>query len=85
MNTLDDFKKELDPFKNTLVLDHFKVVLLIDVIDGGDDYYWVYDTFKGIVHATCVGGWVPLKGFIQEKEYTRLVNIWNLNHSTKVI
>jgi hypothetical protein len=86
MATLLELQKELEPYKNTLVIgDFYNVVRLVGVIDGEDDYYWVYDTIKGIVHASCVGGWVALKGFIPEKEYQRLVNVWNLNNIEKAV
>ena len=80
MANLKDLQEEMSPYKNTLVLDGFEVVRLVNVIDGSDDYYWVYDTRKGTVHATCVGGWIPLKGFIPSNEYNSLVRIWNLNN-----
>ena len=83
MATLEELQQELEPYKNTLVLSYFKVVRLVDVIDGDYDYYWVYDTEKGIVHHSCVGGWTPLKGHIQNEDYKRLVSVWNLNHIEK--
>ena len=85
MITLESLKQELTPYQNTLVLDLFEVVRLVDVIDGEDDFYWVYDTYKGIVHSSCVGCWIPLKGKIDEDRYNRLVNIWNLNNIEKAI
>ncbi len=83
MATLEELQQELEPYKNTLVLSYFKVVRLVDVIDGDYDYYWVYDTEKGIVHHSCVGGWTPLKGHIPNEDYKRLVSVWNLNHIEK--
>ena len=86
MTTLADLKAELEPFRNTLVIDDFdKVVRLVDVIDGEDDYYWVYDSRKGIYHASCVGGWIPLKGFVEQEKYDRMVRIWNLNNIEKAV
>lgn len=65
MATLSELQTELKPYQGTLVIDDFhKVVRLVDVIDAEDDYYWVYDDHHGIYHASCVGGWIPLKGFI---------------------
>ena len=83
MTTLESLRKEVEPYKNTLVLDFFQVKRLVDVIDGGDDFYWVYDTGRGIEHSTCVGSWIPLKGKIDEKEYNKLVTVWNLNSIEK--
>lgn len=85
MATLVELKIELKPYQNTLVIDGFEIVRLVDVIDGGDDYYWVYDSHKGIYWSTCVGGWIPLKGFIDQEKYDNLVRVWNLNNIEKVI
>lgn len=87
MTTLKELMNELEPFRNTLVIDDFdKVVRLVDVVDGEDDYYWVYDDRQqGIRWESCVGSWTPLKGFIQPDRYDRLVRIWNLNNIEKAI
>lgn len=84
MATLAELQAELAPFKGTLVIGDFdNIVLLKDVIDGEDDYYWVYYGWmrdkKLKYHSTCVGGWVGLKGVVPDDQYKRLVNIWNLN------
>jgi hypothetical protein len=86
MITLNKLKEELEPYRNTLVLNYFEVYRLVDVIDGEDDYYWVFDTMRrGIIHSTCVGGWIPLKGTLDDKKYQELVRIWNLNNVEKAI
>lgn len=83
MTTLNSLKKELEPYKNTLVLDFFQVKRLVDVIDDGDDFYWVYDNGRGREYSTCVGLWIPLKGKIDENRYNKLVTVWNLNSIEK--
>lgn len=85
MVDLKSLQEELLPYKNTLVLDHHNVVKLVDVIDGEEDYYWVYDTHKGFIHSSCVIGWIPLKGVLPEKDYDYILRIWNLNNVEKAI
>jgi len=85
MSTLIELKKELKPYKNTLVLDFFNVVRLVDVVDGEEDYYWVYDTPNGLKQSSCVMGWIPLKGKLNDDEYNHLVKIWNYNNTVKAI
>lgn len=86
MITLEDLKTEVEPYKNTLVIDDFDtVVRLVDVIDGDDDYYWVYESRNRIYYSSCVGGWIPLKGFIEQEKYDRMVRIWNLNNIEKAV
>ncbi len=83
---LRELKKELEPFRNTLVIDVFdKVVRLVDVVDDEDDYYWVYDSRQGVYQSSCVCGWIPLKGFIKEKEYNEMIRVWNLNNMVKAV
>lgn len=84
--TLESLKNELEPYKNTLVIDEFdRVVRLVGVVDGEDDYYWVYDGIRGVYWGSCVGGWIPLKGYIPEKNYNKMVSMWNLNHIEKAV
>ena len=86
MITLSELKVELELFKNTLVIDGFdNIVRLVDVIDGEDDYYWVYDSKKGIYHSSCLCEWIPLKGFIEKEKYDQMVRVWNLNNIEKAI
>lgn len=82
---LESLKKELEPYQNTLVLNGFEVVKLVDIMDGEDDYYWVLDTWKQVIHSSCVIGWMPLKGVLSDKNYDELVRVWNLNHTEKAI
>jgi hypothetical protein len=82
MTTLESLKEEMAPYKGTLVLDHFDVVLLKDVIQEPGDFYWVYYAeSRGLYYSSCVRGWIPLKGFLPDKEYKNLVGVWNLNHN----
>lgn len=85
MADLKSLQEELLPYKDTLVLYHFKIVKLVDVIDGEDDYYWVYDTKHGIIHSSCVIGWIPLKGVLPDNNYNHILRIWNLKQNIKII
>jgi hypothetical protein len=85
MTTFKELKDEVEKYKNTLVLNYFEVVRLVDVVNGDDDYYWVYDTSKGILHSSCVCGWYALKGVLPDNEYERLVKVWNLNNDEKAV
>jgi hypothetical protein len=87
-NTLEDFKKEVEPYKNTLVLNYveFTVVRLIDVVERDDDYCWVMDHCgEGIFYLSCCLGFISLKGVIPVEDYERMVSIWNLNNEIKAI
>lgn len=81
---LQKLKKEIEPYIGTLVLDTFEVKMLSDVIEYDDDFCWVYDTFDNIKNqkCSCLINWTPLKGNLPDKDYKRLVKIWNLNADT---
>lgn len=87
MAVFKELKKELEPYKNTLVIDEFdRISRLVDVEDGTEDFYWVFDNKnEGIHKCSCVGGWIPLKGVIPDKDYNRMVHTWNLNNKEKAI
>lgn len=75
------FKEDLKTHRFEFVLTEFKVVKLIDVWDGEDDYYWIYQNWGGsISFSTCCGSWTPLKGVLPDDEYDRIVKSWSLNY-----
>lgn len=82
MLTIVDLQKELMPYKNTLVINEWlEIVKLIDVVEKEDDFYWVYETCNHkIVYDTCCGGWIPLKGQLNDKNYEKILNEWNNNY-----
>ena len=80
MATFEELQKEMEPHKGNLVLNHFEVVRLVDVVNGEDDYYWVFKSpVRGTYWSSCVGGWMPLKGKIAEEDYMELERVWGLN------
>lgn len=86
MSSLDELKAQAEPYLNTLVLDLDKVVRLVGVVEEEDDFYWVYDSLtKGTYYSSCVMGWTKLKGSIPDEDYNRLVDIWNLNMTGKIL
>jgi len=91
-NNFEAFKLEIEPYKNTLVINDLdEISCLIDVTDKFEsDYFYIYDSSRlwekqEFSYQSCVGGFIPLKGFISEKNYNRMVSIWNLNHHNKAI
>jgi hypothetical protein len=83
---LEELKKFMEPYQNTLVIDitTFKVCRLVDVGEDDDDYYWILDTEEGIINSSCIIDWIPLKGYIDNEDYKRLARIWNLNNVESV-
>jgi hypothetical protein len=87
LNQLEELQKEMEPYKDSLVLDFFEVVKLEGVeYDEGDDgwpsdFFWVYRKLDGKIYwSSCCGRWTPLKGKIDDDEYNNLERVWNLNY-----
>lgn len=82
----NELRERLKLYKDTLVLNYFKVYKLNDVVKDHEDFYWVLrESQSRIVHDSCVGEWIPLKGVIPDKDYNELVRVWNLNNKDKAI
>jgi hypothetical protein len=85
MTTIKELQDELEPYKNTLVLNFFEVVRLVGVTEDEDDFYWIFDNGKEIVHSSCVCNWIPIKGKLDDNSYNQLVMVWNLNNDIAVV
>lgn len=83
---IKSLNSEIELHKNELVIDNNKVVVLMGVADGVEDFYWIYKDWDDKEYlASCVGRHIRLKGYIPEEEYNRLVYVWNLNHLDQVV
>ncbi len=82
-----ELEKEVALFKDTLVIDtsNDKIVMLLDVCEYGDNIYWMYKYKNTDYKVPFSFEWVPLKGFIDKKKYTSMVNMWNLVNIDKAI
>lgn len=79
MNNWELLMKEKKQYKDTLVLDMFEMVLLKDIIDWEDDYYYVYEKLDGETYeSSCCVWFTPLID-LKEKDYKRLEYWWRLN------
>jgi hypothetical protein len=81
MATLKELQDELAPYKGTLVIDEmWTVCRLLDVVAEPEDFYWkLKQPKRGTYLSSCVGGWIPLKGKIDDEEYKRLEHYFNIN------
>jgi len=72
--------EEIEEHKGELVLDLFKVVKLEGFYEDGRDYFYVFRSLdKGRYHSSCVGGFAPLKGLINEEYYSNLMRAFDSN------
>lgn len=85
-------QKEFEKYGNTLVLDMFEVVLFVGIESDDHDHYYVFQPCKGggygndgkVYWASAVGTFYPLKGVLPDKQYERLVWLWNNNFNTGI-
>jgi hypothetical protein len=87
--TFNDIEQEVAPYKNTLVIINFRVVLLLGCADDGEDYY--YQVCENVSMgrdkhwmSSCVMGFIPLKGHINVHDYEHMAAIWNRNSGKTV-
>lgn len=91
-DTYKEILKDVEPYIGTLVMDMFEVVLLVGVEADEHDFYYVYQPAKGMgwhkdgkqYWSSCVGKHYNLKGVLPEKEYNRLVWLWNNNFNAGI-
>lgn len=71
----------IEKHKGEIVLEDVGGVVRLDGFyeDEMDYYYKVFKLGSGTVMYSCVGGLIPLKGYIPDKEYDRVERIFNLN------
>jgi len=73
--------EEFEQYKGQFVIDdNWDVVRLVGVLDGKLDYYWTYWNGREMRHCSCVGGFVPLKGKIDDEHYAHFVHLAYWNH-----
>ncbi len=81
----DEIFSEVEEHKRELVLDCVgELVKLIGVIEDPDDYYYeMLYMGRGTILVSCVGGFIILKGKIDDEDYNRLKNMFELNVNFK--
>ena len=74
------WEKRIKPALGEIVLDGFDIVRLVGLAEDERDFYYIYIVpHMGYVFSSCVGGYVRLKGFIDDKDYERESSIFDLN------
>lgn len=81
MRTIDKIRlEEMGSRQGELVISHNQVVVLKDVGEDEFDCYWIFEEWGGReIWSSCVGGWTALKGFIPDKDYKQMVDLWEYN------
>lgn len=81
MTTLERIKQEFETLKGQFVITQsHKIERLVAVGEDQQDYYWVTYDGRKFTWNTCVGGLIPLKGYLQDKDYNSFVQSAKLNH-----
>ncbi len=86
MVTLESLKEEVEPFKDTLVINACnKIVKLLGVSEDDDDFYWIYNNGNELEYSSCALGWVELQKYLPEEVYNGILQTWNLNSVDYII
>lgn len=80
------FSEQFSRYKDTLVMDWFKLYKLVGLEDGEDDYYWILMSRKGKQkYLSCCIIPVWLKEELTEPTYKVMVQLWNLNSNNTAV
>jgi hypothetical protein len=76
---------EFQQLKGQFVINaSWNIERLVAVGEDEWDYYWITYDGRKLKWNTCVGGLMPLKGHLQDKDYAELVRLAKLNHFDQV-
>lgn len=80
-SNLDRILKEFEELKGQFVItESWEIERLIAIGDDEQDYYYVTYNGRETKWNTCVGGLIPLKKRLTEKEYNKFISRAKLNH-----
>ncbi len=72
--------EEFEKYKGQFVITNlWTVERLVAIGEDSFDYYYVTFGNNNFHWYSCVGGVIPLKGYINDNDYNRLINISKLN------
>jgi hypothetical protein len=72
---------EFEKLKGQFVINaSWEIERLVAVGEDEWDYYWITYDGRKLKWNTCVGGLMPLKGHLRDKDYNKLVRLAKLNH-----
>lgn len=88
MATMEEIRKEVEPFIGTVVLDlGFQLGILHSVrddVDQEDYYYEIENEWGERQFQSCVGRIIRLKGVLPDEEYNYIENCFKLNKDFRV-
>jgi len=80
-NNLKLILEEFEQLKGQFVITQsHKIERLVAIGDDEMDYYWVTYNGRKLTWNTCVGGLIPLKGYLKDKDYNGFLRLAKLNH-----
>lgn len=81
-SNLKKILEEFEEHKGQFVITDFKhnVQRLIAIGEDDLDYYYVYWDGRKTSWESCVGKFVPLKGYIRDEDYNEFIRLAKLNH-----
>lgn len=83
-NADGNLKLILSEFKNLrgqfVITDTWDVERFVAIAEDEWDYYYVTFNGRDLNWHSCVGKLIPLKGYIQDKDYKTFIRIAELNH-----
>jgi len=77
--------RKFEELKGQFVINaSWEIERLVAVGEDDMDYYWITYDGRKLKWNTCVGGLMPLKGYLRDEDYNELVRLAQLNHWDQV-
>lgn len=84
MDNLTIILEEYELYKGQFIIITDKVERLIAIGDDGEDWYYLTWDGHNITWCSCVVGITPLKGYIREEDYNRMISIAKHSHYDQI-
>lgn len=84
-NNLKLILEEFEQLKGQFIITMSHTIeRLIAIGDDEEDYYWVTWDGRKLHWSSCVGGIIPLKGYLRDSDYNEFIRSAKLNHSDQL-
>lgn len=80
MNNINLILNKYSELKGQLIISDFQVSRLIGIVEDEEDYYYCLYDGRKLWLTSCVGGIIPLKGYINNSDYNEMIRLCKLNH-----
>jgi len=81
-NNLKIILGEFEKYKGQIIMTtmYYKPERFVTIGDDGFDWYYITFDGRDFHWNSCVGGIIPLKGYLRDSDYNEMTRVMRLNH-----